>query len=137
MGVKVLIIEDDPEIIEAVLLTFQLNWPDAELISTRKGKRGIELARSENPHAVLVDLGLPDISGFEVLENIRRFSKVPILVITVRSQEEDVIKALEAEVDDYIIKPFRQRELLARIESQILKYMSNELRVAGILKGGL
>ncbi|NQT05809.1 MAG: response regulator, partial [Dehalococcoidia bacterium] len=76
---KILIIEDDRAIVEAISLTLQLNWPDTILLSTHLGEEGIELFQSENPDAIILDLGLPDISGFEVLKRIRLFSEVPIL----------------------------------------------------------
>ena len=116
---KLLIIEDDEEIIDAISLAFQIRWPEAEIISTRLGKKGIVLADSELPDIVILDLGLPDINGFDVLRKIRQFSQVPIIILTVRAEEADIIKGLEWGADDYIIKPFRQLELLARIKAQI------------------
>jgi len=115
--VKILIIEDDRAIVELVTLSFQVGWPEAELISSHLGKEGVELAQMECPDMVILDLGLPDISGFEVLKKLRSFSSIPIVVLTVRSDETDVVKALEWGADEYIIKPFRQLELLARIKS--------------------
>ena len=114
---KILIIEDDEAIVELVSLSFQVGWPEAELISSHLGKEGIELAENEHPDVVILDLGLPDISGFEVLKSLRLFSTVPVVVLTVRSDETDVVKALEWGADEYIIKPFRQLELLARVKS--------------------
>jgi two-component system KDP operon response regulator KdpE len=114
---KILIIEDDKAIVELVSLSFQVGWPEVELISSHLGKEGIELVESESPDIVILDLGLPDISGFEVLRGLRRFTTVPIVILTVRSEEADVVKALEWGADEYIIKPFRQLELLARIKS--------------------
>jgi two-component system response regulator VicR len=114
--VKILIIEDDKAIVEAISLTLQLSWSDTKLISTHLGEKGIELVESENPDVVILDLGLPDISGFEVLKQIRLFSTVPILVLTVRSDEADIVRGLESGADDYVIKPFRQLELLSRIK---------------------
>ncbi len=116
---KILIIEDDKAIVEVVSLSFQVGWPEAELISSHLGKEGIELVESECPDMVILDLGLPDISGFEVLKSLRGFSTVPVVVLTVRSDETDVVKALEWGADDYIIKPFRQLELLERVKSLI------------------
>ncbi len=113
---KILIIEDDRAIVEAISLTLQINWPDTTLLSAKLGEEGIELLQSENPDAVILDLGLPDISGFEVLKRIRTFSEVPILILTVRSDESDIVKGLEWGADDYVIKPFRQKELLSRIK---------------------
>ncbi|MFC1985832.1 response regulator transcription factor [Chloroflexota bacterium] len=114
-----LIIEDDEEIVEAISLAFQIRWPEAEVQSTRLGKKGIELVDDETPDIVILDLGLPDINGFDVLRKIRQFSQVPIIIVTVRAEETDIIKGLEWGADDYIIKPFRQLELLARVKAQI------------------
>ena len=113
---KILIIEDDRAIVEAISLTLQINWPDTTLLSAHLGEEGIELFQSENPDAIILDLGLPDISGFEVLKRIRLFSGVPILILTVRSDESDIVKGLEWGADDYVIKPFRQKEFLSRIK---------------------
>jgi len=113
---KILIIEDDRAIVEAISLTLQLNWPDTTLVSAKLGEEGIELLQSEKPDAVILDLGLPDISGFEVLKRIRLFSDVPILILTVRSDEGDIVRGLEWGADEYVIKPFRQKELLSRIK---------------------
>ena len=128
MEVKVLIIEDEWEIIESVSLAFQFYWPEAQVIYAQRGARGIELAQSESPDVVILDLGLPDISGYEVLRQIRLFSSVPIIILTVRSQEEDVVAALEGEANDYVVKPFRQKELLARVRAQVSSWMTNELK---------
>jgi two-component system KDP operon response regulator KdpE len=113
---KVLIVEDDQAIVEAISLALQISWPDAKVVSTQLGERGIELVEKENPDVVILDLGLPDISGFEVLKQVRLFSSVPILILTVRSEESDIVKGLEWGADDYVIKPFRQLELLSRIK---------------------
>lgn len=113
---KILVIEDDRAIVEAISLTLQINWPDTILLSAHLGEEGIELFQSEKPDAIILDLGLPDISGFEVLKRIRLFSGVPILILTVRSDESDIVKGLEWGADDYVIKPFRQKELLSRIK---------------------
>ena len=128
MEVKVLIIEDEWEIIESVSLAFQFYWPEAQVIYAQRGTRGIELAQSESPDVVILDLGLPDISGYEVLKQIRLFSSVPIIILTVRSQEEDVVAALEGEANDYVVKPFRQKELLARVRAHVSSWMTNELK---------
>ena len=114
---RVLLIEDDREIVDAISLAFQIRWPEAEVISTRLGQKGVELVESETPDIVILDLGLPDISGFEVLQQFRRFSDVPTIILTVRSDEVDIVKGLEWGADDYVIKPFRQMELLSRIKA--------------------
>ena len=123
---KVLIIEDDQEIVEAISLAFQIRWPEAKVISTRLGKKGGELVESEVPDIVILDLGLPDINGFEVLRQIRLFSHVPTIILTVKSDEVDVVKGLEWGADDYITKPFRQLEFLARVKALIRRQSPSE-----------
>lgn len=123
---KVLLIEDDKEIIDAISLAFRIRWPEADVVSTRLGQKGYELVESESPDIVILDLGLPDISGFEVLRQIRLFSKVPTIILTVRSDEADVVKGLEWGADDYIIKPFRQLEFLARVKALIRRQAPSE-----------
>lgn len=116
---KALIIEDDPEIVESVALAFRLGWPEAKLVSTHLGMKGVELTESEGPDIIILDLGLPDISGFEVLKRIRLFSAVPIIILTVKAEETSVVKGLEWGADDYIIKPCGQLELMARIKARV------------------
>ena len=112
---RILVIEDSPIIVETVSLALGIRWPEAKIISSAKGEAGIDTVESESPDVVILDLGLPDISGFEVLKRIRLFSDVPILILTVRSDESDIIKGLEWGADDYMVKPFRQLELVARV----------------------
>jgi DNA-binding response OmpR family regulator len=125
---KILLIEDDRELVESILLIFNYHWPEAQVIFSYSGEHGIELTQTEDPSAIILDLGLPDMSGFEVLKKIRLFSNIPIIVLTARSSEDDVVKALEQEATDYIIKPFRHRELLARIQSHISRWQLGEIR---------
>lgn len=114
---KILVIEDDQQIVEAITLAFQIRWPEAKLISTQQGEKGIELVENEKPDIVILDLGLPDINGYDVLKQIRMFSDLPILILTARTEESDIVKGLEWGADDYMIKPFRQLELLSRIKA--------------------
>jgi len=114
---KVLVIENDRGIVEAISLAFQIRWPEAKLISTNLGEEGIILVETEKPDVVILDLGLDDISGFDVLKQVRLFSSVPILILTVRADETDIVRGLEWGADDYVVKPFRQLELLSRIRA--------------------
>ena len=127
---KVLIIEDDREIVESVSISFKIYWPGATIVPARRGILGVELVKSEFPDAVILDLGLPDINGFEVLEQVRLFSSVPILILTVRAQEEDVIKALEGQANDYLLKPFHQKELITRVMSLLPARTPRDLGLA-------
>jgi two-component system response regulator VicR len=114
---KVLIIEDEKSIIDAINVAFEFRWPDVQLIASTMGKKGVLLVRKESPDIVILDLNLPDISGFEVLKEIRKFSTIPVIILTVRSHDEDMLKGLEAGADDYIIKPFNYMTLLARVRA--------------------
>ena len=125
---KLLIIEDSPEIIEAVSLCFELRWPEISTVSSDKGNKGIELAESESPDLIILDIGLPDIDGFEVLRQVRLFSDVPVIILTVRGEELDKIKGLEMGADDYLTKPFSHMELLARVKAVLRRSQMPELR---------
>jgi DNA-binding response OmpR family regulator len=114
---KVLIIEDDRNIINAIKVAFEFRWPEAVLIDSTTGAKAVSLLRQESPDIVILDLNLPDIGGFEVLQEIRKFSQVPVIILTVRSEDEDMLKGLESGADDYITKPFNYMNLLARIKA--------------------
>jgi DNA-binding response OmpR family regulator len=114
--VKALIIEDDPQIVESVSLCFELKWPEVKFMSSLNGEGGIELVRKESPDIVVLDLGLPDMEGFDVLRRIRSFSDVPVIILTVRREEANRIEGLELGADDYITKPFSPAELMARVK---------------------
>jgi DNA-binding response OmpR family regulator len=114
---KVLLIEDSPEIAKGVSLTFKLRWPDVQVVIAEKGWDGIKLVETDSPDIVILDINLPDITGFEVLDNIRRFSDVPVIILTVREDEVDELRGLEMGADDYIVKPFRPANLLTRMQA--------------------
>lgn len=111
---KVLVVDDEPDIVEVVTLTFTLRWPDAEVLHAATGTQGIEFARAESPGIIILDIGLPDMDGFQVCDQVRRFSDVPIIMLTARHDEVDKVRGLELGADDYITKPFSHLELLAR-----------------------
>ena len=123
---KVLIVEDDNEIVEFISLAFETGWPGAEIVSTHHGGHGVELVENESPDIVILDLGLPDIDGFDVLKQIRLFSAVPIIITTVRDSEADIVKGLEWGAEEYVTKPFGQLELLARVRAVLRSRMSFE-----------
>jgi len=114
---KVLIIEDDPNVVEAFSLCFQLRWPEVTLASAAEGGRGIDVLKTNSFDIIILDINLPDIDGFEVLKRIRLFSNVPIVIVTVRGAEDDQARGLEMGADDYIVKPFRPRDFLARVNT--------------------
>ncbi|MFH1003132.1 MAG: response regulator transcription factor [Chloroflexota bacterium] len=114
---KALVIEDDPGIIETVSLCFQLRWSNANVVSASEGGRGLEMVEQEHPDVVILDVELPDTDGFQVLRELRTFSQVPVIMLTVRGDETDVARGLEAGADDYVTKPFSHIELLARVQA--------------------
>lgn len=114
---KVLIVEDDKGIVDAVSAAFEFRWPGTVSLEALSGRKGLAMARSESPDVVILDLNLPDISGFDVLKEIRDFSPVPLIILTVRSDSEDVMRGLELGADDYIVKPFDYLTLLARVKA--------------------
>jgi len=128
---KVVIIEDDPDIVEAVSLCFDLRWPDVEIVSANEGIAGLDLIEKESPDITILDVGLPDIDGFEVCRRIRLFSDVPVIMLTVKYQEFDKVKGLELGADDYITKPFSHVELLARVKAVLRRSPMPQLEEEG------
>ncbi|NLE09801.1 MAG: response regulator transcription factor [Dehalococcoidales bacterium] len=114
---KVMIIEDNEEVVEAVTLCLQIRWPDADISYAYGGLTGVQMVEAQEFDIVLLDINLPGIDGFEVLRRIRTFSAVPVIILTVRGWEEDQVEGLELGADDYIVKPFRPRELVSRVNS--------------------
>lgn len=114
---KVVVIDDSPEIIEVVTLCFQLRWGNTTVFPANDGSSGLELIEKERPELVILDIGLPDMDGFQVLREIRRFSAVPVIMLTVKSEDTDIAKGLELGADDYVTKPFSHIELLARVQA--------------------
>ena len=112
----ILIVEDEPQIVMG--LKDSLEFEGFAVVTAGKGKDGVALARSENPDAVILDLMLPDINGYAVCEEIRRYNSfIPIIMLTARSQETDKIRGLDAGADDYVTKPFSVNELIARMRA--------------------
>jgi two-component system, OmpR family, response regulator VicR len=114
---KVLVVEDDPGIIEVVSLCFQLRWSGTTVVTAANGRKGVELVETQSPDVVILDVGLPDMDGYQVLKEIRRFSDVPVIMLTVRGEDTDIAKGLELGADDYITKPFSHIELIARVQA--------------------
>ena len=109
----ILVVEDDPPVRNLMTTTLKTN--DYRYLVAANGESAILAASSHNPDIVLLDLGLPDMDGIEVIRNIRSWSNLPIIVISARSEDRDKIDALDAGADDYLTKPFSVEELLARI----------------------
>jgi DNA-binding response OmpR family regulator len=116
---KILIIEDDTKIIKVLGFALRIVWSAVDIVSAAWGKEGIELVEKEFPDIIILDMGLPDMDGLDVIKQIRLFSQIPILVLTVDANETTVVQALELGANEYVTKPFRQMELVARIKNLI------------------
>ena len=118
MGKTVLIVEDEQNIVD--ILSFILTKEGYDTLEALDGPTGLQLALEQNPDLVLLDLMLPGMSGFDVCGKIRENgSTVPIVMLTAREEEDDKVLGLELGADDYIIKPFKNRELIARVKANI------------------
>ena len=111
----ILIVEDDMPIRNLISTTLKTH--EYKFLTAKDGNDAIMQASSHNPDVVLLDLGLPDIDGVEVIKKIRTWSEMPIIVISARSEDKDKIDALDAGADDYLTKPFSVEELLARLRA--------------------
>jgi DNA-binding response OmpR family regulator len=116
---KLLLVEDDATTVESIRLCFEVNAPDTAIISTGTGTEAVQKVKTETLDAMILDLGLPDIDGIKVLEQIRGFSRVPVIVLSARHGADVISKALELGADDYITKPFDYRILLDRLNTLI------------------
>jgi DNA-binding response OmpR family regulator len=112
---KVLIADDDAELRE--LIAFTLGQAGYLVIKASDGSAAVRLFNAESPDLVVLDINMPVLSGFQVCEAIRARSRVPVMMLTVRGEEEDLVRALGLGADDYLTKPFSPRELLARIRA--------------------
>lgn len=116
---EILIIDDEPQIRKLLQITLESNGYSVRLAST--SKEGLLMAANHPPAMILLDLGLPDVSGHELLKQLREWYTRPIIILSVLSHEEDIIRALDNGANDYLTKPFRTGELLARIRSSLRK----------------
>ena len=114
---KLLVVDDEPDVVESVRLGFTLQWRDVDVLGAGRGEEALDLVEHERPDIVLLDVGLPDIDGFEVLRQVRAFSDVPVLMLTARDDAMDKVKGLELGADDYVTKPFNHLELMARVKA--------------------
>ncbi len=121
----ILIVEDDPPIRN--LISVALEAHDYRHISAANAGNAIMEATSHNPDIVLLDLGLPDLDGVKVIQKIRSWSNMPIIVISARSDDSDKIEALDAGADDYLTKPFSVNELLARLRVTIRRLNQSQM----------
>jgi two-component system KDP operon response regulator KdpE len=114
---RILVIDDEPDVIESIRLGFALQWREIDVVGATSGESGLDSIERERPDIVLLDIGLPDVDGFEVLRQIRAFSDVPVVMLTAHDDSMDKVKGLELGADDYVTKPFNHLELMARVRA--------------------
>jgi DNA-binding response OmpR family regulator len=115
--IKILVIEDDEEIRETLKLTFKIYCPNMDILFASKGQDGIDLAGANKLDAVLLDLILPDKSGFEVLTALKKVSKAPVIILTADHNKDNQIKAAKMGATDYILKPYKLNDLVSKLNN--------------------
>jgi len=114
---RVLIVEDDPSLLRALGLTLRASGWD--VVTATDGRTALHAVADHRPDVMVLDLGLPDMDGLEVLRTLRRTSRVPVLVLSARDQSADKVRALDVGADDFVTKPFGVEELLARLRAAV------------------
>ncbi|MGG4488533.1 response regulator transcription factor [Metabacillus idriensis] len=120
---KILLVDDEKLMLD--LLALYLAPAGYSCIKSLSGKNAVDHVIKEEPALIILDLMMPEMNGFEVCKEIRTFSDVPIIMVTARDQQEDIVKGLRAGADDYVTKPFNEMELLARIEAILRRTRNN------------
>jgi two-component system, OmpR family, KDP operon response regulator KdpE len=121
---KILVVDDEPQIRRALRTSLQAHGYEVRTASN--GTEAIEAAAESAPDLVFLDLGLPDLDGTQVIERVRSFSDVPVIVVSVRDSHSDKVEALDAGADDYVTKPFAMEELLARLRAALRRTQGEE-----------
>lgn len=134
MNIKptIVVIDDEPQIRKILRIT--LEGQDYKVVEASTAKDGIVQAGTAHPNLIILDLGLPDQDGLDLLKELRGWSNVPIIILSVRNSEEDIVTALDNGADDYLTKPFNTAELLARIRACLRK---SQLQQESVFKNGL
>ena len=132
---KVVVVDDEPQIRRALRTSLEAHGYEVAAVGT--GEEGVLAAAEQRPDLLLLDLGLPDIDGTEVIRRVRPFSDVPIIVLSVRDGQADKVAALDAGADDYVTKPFAMEELLARARAALRRAGPDEPAVPTLRFGDL
>lgn len=126
MSIKntIVVIDDETQIRK--ILSIALTSAEYKVVEADNGKDGIVQVATNHPQLIILDLGLPDRDGLSVLKEVRTWSKIPVIILTVKNSEEDIVKALDMGADDYLTKPFNTSELLARIRANIRRSIQKQ-----------
>jgi two-component system KDP operon response regulator KdpE len=132
---KVLVVDDEPALARALAINLRAHGWD--VVTAADGRSALEAAATEHPDVVLLDLGLPDMDGVEVIEGIRGWTSVPIVVLSARQHGEDKVEALDLGADDYVTKPFAMNELMARLRAAVRRGQDAPPELADVQVGDL
>src|SRR5512142_1798955 len=133
---KILVVDDEPSIVD--VLSYNLTKAGHQPVPARNGEQALELARAERPDLVILDLMLPGLDGLEVCRRLRQSSDLPVIMLTAKDEEIDRVVGLEVGADDYVVKPFSVRELMARVKSVLRRAQPRSGQVEPALQvGGL
>ena len=130
---RILVVDDEQAVLN--LLAYNLSKAHYQVITALNGRQALEIARQAEPDLILLDLMLPEIDGLDVCRELRRTSKVPIIMITARGEEIDRVVGLELGADDYVCKPFSVRELMARVKAVLRRAQSEENDPYAVITG--
>jgi two-component system KDP operon response regulator KdpE len=119
-----LVVDDEPQILRALRTSLQAR--EYDVLSAETGEEGLAAAAAQEPDLIVLDLGLPDLDGADVIKRLRAWSEVPVIVLSVRDRQTDKIGALEAGADDYVTKPFDVEELIARMRATLRRAKTDE-----------
>ncbi len=114
---RILVVDDEPDVVKVVRMSFQVQEPTWEVLGAYDGEEALAIFEKEHPDLILLDIMMPEISGLDVLKELRLFSDVPVIVLTAKEDEIDKVMGLNLGADDYITKPFGHLELLARVKA--------------------
>lgn len=128
---RIMVVDDELNIVEVI--KSYLENSGYEVLTANDGKNALEIFERENPALIVLDLMLPDIMGQDVCKTIRKRSNIPILMLTARVEEEDILKGLDIGADDYMTKPFSPRELVARVGALLRRSEGEKLPLSGLL----
>lgn len=129
----ILVVDDEPQLRK--LMTITLESEGFKVVDSDSGKQAIRLAASVKPELVVLDLGLPDIDGKEVITSLREWTQVPIIICSVRNDDDEVINALDLGADDYVTKPFNPEVLVARVNANLRKAVTKEVGEPDLTNG--
>jgi DNA-binding response OmpR family regulator len=133
MSHRILVVDDEPSVTDLIAYNLRKALYDVQVAAD--GRTALRLARDYNPDLILLDLMIPEIDGLDVCRELRKTSKVPVIMITARGEELDRVLGLEIGADDYVTKPFSVRELMARIKAVLRRTQNEETEQSTLLRG--